>query len=78
MYDDPPQQENFVNPYYRNHRTPIFKTDHPELSYKNQGHLLNTNRVENLAEFFTLKKKKKKKGGKTFHETNYSLVLDKV
>ena len=48
MYDDPPKEDNFVNPYYRNHRTPIFKTDHPELSYKNQGHLLNRDRVDNM------------------------------
>merc|ERR1712032_1746 len=45
MYDDPPNKENFVSPYYRPKRIPIFKTDHPELSYKNQGHLLNTNKV---------------------------------
>ena len=48
MYDDPPKEDNFVNPYYRNHRTPIFKTDHPELSHLNVGHLLNENRVENM------------------------------
>merc|ERR1712086_228075 len=27
MYDDPPREDNFVNPYYRNHRQPLFKTD---------------------------------------------------
>ena len=48
MYDDPPREDNFVNPHYRSHRTPVFKTDHPELSYKNQGHLLNWNRTENM------------------------------
>ena len=48
MYDDPPKKDNFVNPYYREKRTPVFKTDHPTLSYKNQGHLLNENRVENM------------------------------
>ena len=37
-----------VNPFYRSHRTPVFKTDHPELSYKNQGHLMNNDRVENM------------------------------
>ena len=49
MYDDPPKEDNYVNPYYRKKRTPIFKTDHPELAYKNQGHLMNNSRVENLA-----------------------------
>ena len=39
-----------MNPYYRNHRTPVFKTDHPEQSFKNIGHLLNTNRVANMEE----------------------------
>ena len=34
MYDDPPRQDNFVNPEYRSHRTPVFKVDHPELSHK--------------------------------------------
>ena len=48
MYDDPPREDNFVNPYYRNHRTPVFKTDHPELSYKNKGHLMHSFRAENL------------------------------
>ena len=48
MYDDPPRQENFINPYFRSHRTPVFKTDHPSLSYVNQGHLLNANRTENM------------------------------
>ena len=46
MYDDPPREDNFVNPYYRSHRTPVFKTDHPELSYKNKGHLLHMDRQE--------------------------------
>ena len=50
MYDDPPREDNFVNPYYRQNRTPIFRTDHPTLSYKNQGHMLNDNRIENMAE----------------------------
>ena len=50
MYDDPPKDDNFVKPFYRNHRTPILKTDHPEMSYKNQGHLLNDHRVENMEE----------------------------
>ena len=48
MYDDPPREDNFVNPYYRNHRTPVFKTDHPELSYKNKGHLMHDFRAENI------------------------------
>ena len=48
MYDDPPKEENYVNPYYRSHRTPTFKVDHPELSYKNQGALMNNNREEFL------------------------------
>ena len=46
MYDDPPREDNFVNPYYRSHKTPVFKTDHPEISYKAKGHLLNENRGE--------------------------------
>ena len=50
MYDDPPREDNFVNPYYRNHRTPVFKTDHPELSYKNKGHLMHAFRAENIAD----------------------------
>ena len=50
MYDDPPKEENFVNPYYRQKRTPIFKTDHPELSYINQGHLLNNEKGSNEVE----------------------------
>jgi hypothetical protein len=50
MYDDPPKKENFVNPYYRSKRTSLFKTDHPELSYKNQGHLMNDERTRNLEE----------------------------
>ena len=48
QYDDPPREDNFVNPYYRNHRTTVFKTDHPELAFKNPGHLLNPNREYNL------------------------------
>ena len=50
MYDDPPNKENFVSPYYRTKRTPLFKTDHPELSFKNQGHLMNPDKVRNLSE----------------------------
>ena len=50
MYDDPPREDNFVNPYYRSHRTPVFKTDHPTLSYKNEGHLMNPDRDQNLLE----------------------------
>ena len=50
MYDDPPKDDNFVNPFYRNHRTPVFKTDHPELAYKNKGHLLNWDRQNAIAE----------------------------
>lgn len=46
MYDDPPTQETSVNPYYRSHKTPVFKTDHCELSYMNQGHLMRNDRVE--------------------------------
>ena len=49
MYDDPPREDNFVNPFYRSHRTPVFKTDHPELSYKNPGHLLREDRAEQMA-----------------------------
>ena len=50
MYDDPPKEENYVNPYYRSHRTPVFKTDHPSLSHYNQGHLLTGDRVDNIEE----------------------------
>ena len=50
MYDDPPQQENYVKPYYMNHRTPVFKTDHPDQSFKNIGHLLNDEREKNMAD----------------------------
>ena len=48
MYDDPPKEDNFVNPFYRNHRTPVFKTDHPSLAYQNPGHLMNPHRKENI------------------------------
>ena len=44
MYDDPPTQETTVNPYYRSHKTPVFKTDHQELSYQNPGHLMRADR----------------------------------
>ena len=46
MYDDPPTQETTVNPYYRNHKTPVFKTDHQELSYQNPGHLMRADREQ--------------------------------
>ena len=49
MYDDPPRQDNYVNPAYRSHRTSVFKVDHPELSYKNGGHLMNDDREEILS-----------------------------
>ena len=51
MYDDPPREDNFVNPYYRNHRTPQFKTDTGDglTNYRNPGHLLNPQREENMA-----------------------------
>ncbi len=39
MYDDPPKKDNFVEPYFRPHKTVVFKTDHPS-AYKNPGHLL--------------------------------------
>ena len=35
-----------MDPYFRSHRTPVFKTDHPTMAYKNEGHLLNDSRVE--------------------------------
>ena len=38
MYDDPPRKDNYVDPFYRPHRTGVFKTDHPN-AYKNPGHL---------------------------------------
>ena len=38
QYDDPPRKENFVEPYFRPHKTVVFKTDHPN-AYKNPGHL---------------------------------------
>ena len=49
VYDDPPREDNFVNPYYRSHRTPVFKTDTGDGStnYRNPGHLLHWNREEN-------------------------------
>ena len=46
MYDDPPKEDNFIDPYYRPKRMVTFKVDHPELSYLPQGHLLNRNRDE--------------------------------
>ena len=48
MYDDPPTQETTVNPYFRSHKTPVFKTDHQELSYMNPGHLLRADREEEM------------------------------
>ena len=44
MYDEPPKKDNFVDPFFRSHRTPVFKTDHPSMAFKNQGHLLNPKR----------------------------------
>ena len=41
MYDEPPRKDNFVDPFFRSHRTPVFKTDHPTQGFINQGHLLN-------------------------------------
>ena len=41
IYDDPPKKDNFVEPYYRPHRTVVFKSDHPTMSYQNPGHMLN-------------------------------------
>ena len=46
MYDEPPrvsyqtfllfyQKDNFVDPFYRSHKTPVFKSDHPSMSFKN-------------------------------------------
>ena len=46
MYDDPPKEDNFIDPYYMPTRMVTFKVDHPELSYLPQGHLLNRNRDE--------------------------------
>ena len=37
QYDDPPRKENFVDPFYRPHKTQVYKTDHPN-AYKNPGH----------------------------------------
>ena len=37
-----------MDPFFRSHRTPIFKTDHPTLGYMNQGHLMNPKRKEFL------------------------------
>ena len=51
MYDDPPKEENFVNPYYRPHKVKVFKTDHPTESHKNMGALDHPNRAANLAAF---------------------------
>ena len=47
MYDDPPRKDNFVDPFFRSHSTPVFKTDHPD-GFLNQGHLLNPQRNEFL------------------------------
>ena len=47
MYDDPPREDNYVKPGWRGHKTPVFKTDHPN-AYLNPGHLLNPNRVEHM------------------------------
>ena len=33
-----------MDPFYRPHKTVVFKTDHPSLAYKNPGHLLNPGR----------------------------------
>ena len=55
QYDDPPnvtlitnkqlvQKETYVEPYFRSHRTPVFKTDYPDKSYLNPGHLQNPNK----------------------------------
>ena len=35
MYDEPPRKDNFVEPFFRSHRTPVFKTDHPSLAFIN-------------------------------------------
>lgn len=35
-----------MEPYFRAHKTPVFKSDHPSLSYKQQGHLLHPKREE--------------------------------
>ncbi len=47
MYDDPPKKDNFVEPFYRPHRTVVLKSDHPTLGYLNPGHLLNDEMVQN-------------------------------
>jgi NADH:ubiquinone oxidoreductase subunit len=47
MYDDAPGKQNFVEPYYRPHKTSVLKTDHPTLAYKAPGHNENPNLVEN-------------------------------
>lgn len=47
QYDEPPRKDNFVEPYFRPHRTVVFKTDHPTAGYLNPGHLLNDKREEN-------------------------------
>ena len=49
MYDEVPKKDNFVDPFYRPHRTVEFKTDHPSLAYKPMGHLMNPNREKFLA-----------------------------
>ena len=48
MYDDPPREDNFVNPYFRDHKTPVFKTDHPDQSFKVLGEPLTRDRTEQL------------------------------
>ena len=39
QYDDPPKKDNFVEPFFRSHKTIVYKTDHPN-AYKNPGHLM--------------------------------------
>ena len=41
------QKDNYVEPFFRSHKTPVFKTDHPNLAYQNPGHLFNEKREEN-------------------------------
>ena len=47
QYDDPPKKDNFVQPFWRPHRTVVFKTDHHKLGYFNHGHIQNPDKVEN-------------------------------
>ena len=47
MYDDTPKKDNFVNPYYRPHKTWVFKTDHATDAYKNPGHSQNIDKEKN-------------------------------